>query len=79
MSFQSQPMSTKELYKSDLLLPPNMRKGDLSKLDQDQTVSAEPEKMNKFKKSNCYTDPLSWMCYKQDGKCICPMRGDKPN
>ncbi len=82
--FKSSPMPVKSTRVKNnnqgyMLLPNNLRAsaGGLSKLDHTETVSANPKKTgNNYGPNGCYRDPLAWLCYKQDGKCVCPMRGD---
>ena len=75
MSFKSQPQILKQSTHDNLLLPQSMRSASsVSTLDKVETVAANPKE--KSTQPACLTDPLSWMCYYDGGKCICPMRGD---
>ena len=84
--FNSQPMSVNQKKISPksqdyMLLPQDLRPvAGQARLDSQETTSAKPQQSGKnYGPNGCYNDPLSWTCYRQDNKCICPMRGDLPS
>lgn len=79
-AFNSQPMNVGNSG-DYMLLPTQMRtSAGVSLLDNENTVATNPKKSTgkNYQPNGCYRDPMSWLCYTQDGKCVCPMRGDTP-